>query len=287
MAMKPGATTLLGYHFSVIAAPVSGIGHTLASNDPTRCLKSTPHWVWEHLRVEPQDDPEARIRALEQPLAGRAQPTELGTTPYTSGGAYQPPPVPPMPPPVGGPDYGAQYTPPGYGAPWGPPPRKSSAGIPWVVLGIGALVFMIMAVGVGFYIVNKATRDFPVINVPSFPSMPSIPSVPEVPSVQPSIPGGGPANTVTPAPPGGQLSVAGVGENKTIACNDSHVSVSGVSNTVTITGHCAEVTVSGMQNKVTLDASDGINASGFDNVVTYHSGSPDINSGGSNVVQQG
>jgi hypothetical protein len=37
MAMKPGATTPLGYHFSVIAAPVSGIGHTLASNGATRC----------------------------------------------------------------------------------------------------------------------------------------------------------------------------------------------------------------------------------------------------------
>jgi hypothetical protein len=65
------------------------------------------------------------------------------------------------------------------------------------------------------------------------------------------------------------------------------VSVSGVSTTVTITGQCATVTVSGMQNKVTLDESDQINASGFDNVVTYHSGAPDINSGGSNVVQPG
>jgi len=92
---------------------------------------------------------------------------------------------------------------------------------------------------------------------------------------------------VTTAPSGGQISVAGVGESKTIACNDSHVSVSGVSNTVTITGHCVNVTVSGMQNHVTLDTTDQINASGFDNVVTYHSGSPDINSGGSNVVQQG
>jgi hypothetical protein len=32
--------------------------------------------------------------------------------------------------------------------------------------------------------------------------------------------------------PGGQISVAGVGDNKTIECNDSLVSVSGVSNTV-------------------------------------------------------
>jgi hypothetical protein len=127
-----------------------------------------------------------------------------------------------------------------------------------------------------FYIVNKSTRaipNIPGVNIPSIPSMPSMPSMPSQP---------------TAAPPGGQISVAGVeSETKTITCNDNGVSVSGVSNTVTITGHCTTVTVSGMQNKVTLDESDQINASGFDNVVTFHSGSPDVNSGGSNVVQQG
>ena len=74
--------------------------------------------------MEPHDNPEARIRALEQPLADIARATELGTTPHTSGGAYPPPPLPPMPPYAQ--DYGAQYTPPGYGAPWAPPPRKVS-----------------------------------------------------------------------------------------------------------------------------------------------------------------
>jgi hypothetical protein len=228
-----------------------------------------------------QDDPEARIRALEQPLANAARATELGTTPPSGDGAYLPPPLPPMPPPVTGPGYGAQYTPPGYGAPWAPPPRRVSAGIPWVVLGIGAVVFMAVAAGVGFVVVNRATSSFPDIpgvGIPSIPSFPSVPSMPNTPGmpVQP-----------TTAPPGGQLSVAGMGENKTLECNDNHVSISGVSNTVTISGHCTNVTVSGMQNKVTLDESDQINASGFDNVVTYHSGSPDINNAGNNVVQQG
>jgi len=102
--------------------------------------------------MEPDDDPEARIRALEQPLADTARATELGTTPYTApNSAYLPPPLPPMPPPVQG-----SYQPPGYGAPWAPPPRKTSAGIPWVVLGVGAVVFMILAAGVGFIIVNKS-----------------------------------------------------------------------------------------------------------------------------------
>lgn len=222
--------------------------------------------------MEPQDDPEARIRALEQPLADTARATELGTTPYTApSDAYLPPPLPPMPPQQG------PYTPPGYGAPWAPPPRKSSGGVPWVIFGVAAVVFLGLAGAVGWFIVSKSTRqipDFPGITVPSIsvPSMPSMPSMPAMP---------------TTAPPGGQISVAGVEENKTITCNDNNVSVSGVSNTVTITGHCLTVTVSGMQNKVTLDTSDKINASGFDNVVTYHSGTPGINAGGTNVVEQG
>ncbi|CFR86846.1 membrane protein [Mycobacterium tuberculosis] len=76
--------------------------------------------------------------------------------------------------------------------------------------------------------------------------------------------------------------------NRTIACNDSIVSVSGMSNTVVITGHCTSLTVSGMRNSVTVDSVDTIEAAGFNNEVTYHSGSPKIsNAGGSNSVQQG
>ncbi len=218
--------------------------------------------------MEPQDDPEARIRELEQPLADTARATELGTSPYTApGDAYMPPPLPPMPPRAQGP-----YPPPGYGPAWAPAPRKSSAGIPWVIFAVVAVLFLVVAGAVGFFIVNKSTRAIPNIPGVSMPSMPSMPNMPTQP---------------TAAPPGAQISVAGVGDTKTLTCDDNVVSISGVSNTVTITGHCTTVTVSGMQNKVTLDESDQINASGFDNVVTYRSGNPDINSGGSNVVQQG
>jgi hypothetical protein len=233
--------------------------------------------------MNPDDDPEARIRALEQPLADKARASELGATPYTPpGDSYVPPPLPPMPPPAQGP-----YTPPGYnapqgynpqqgyGAPWSPPPpRKSSGGIPWAVFAIAAVVFMSIAGAVGFFVMQKTTSSipsFPGITIPSIsvPSMPNIPSEP------------------TTAAPGGNISVAGMGETKTLECNDNSVTVSGVSNTVTITGHCTAVTVSGMQNKVTMDSSDQINASGVNNVITYHSGSPDINNGGANTVEQG
>jgi hypothetical protein len=55
-----------------------------------------------------------------------------------------------------------------------------------------------------------------------------------------------------------------------------------------ITGHCTSLTVSGVQNAITVDSVDSIDASGFDNKITYHSGTPKIsNAGGSNEVQQG
>lgn len=47
------------------------------------------------------------------------------------------------------------------------------------------------------------------------------------------------------------------------------------------------VTVSGIKNIVTVDTADTISASGFENQVTYHSGSPTIqNAGSDNVVEQ-
>jgi hypothetical protein len=228
--------------------------------------------VWDHSRVNPEDDPEARIRALEQPLADTARATELGTTPYTApGNAYAPPPPPPMPPQAQGP---YQYQPPGYGAPWAPQPKKSSAGVPWAIFGIVAVVFMAIAGAVGFFIMQKSTSSipsFPGVTIPSI-SVPSMPNMPSHP---------------TAAAPGEQLGVSGMGENKTLECSDNPVTVSGMGNTVTITGHCTTVTVSGMQNNITLDSSDQINASGVNNVITYHSGSPDVNNAGNNTVQQG
>jgi hypothetical protein len=118
-----------------------------------------------------------------------------------------------------------------------------------------------------------------------FPSSPS-PSdgVTQTPGAAPST-----SSAAVPTPPAGtDLTISGISENRTIACNDSAVSVSGVSNTVVITGHCASLSVSGVQNSVTVDAADSIEASGFSNHIIYHSGSPGIDkSGDGNVVQQG
>ncbi len=80
----------------------------------------------------------------------------------------------------------------------------------------------------------------------------------------------------------------GVGQDKTIACNDSVVNVSGVDDRIVITGTCADVTVSGMGNVVTVEASVRISASGMNDRVTYLSGAPEIeNSGSANVVEHG
>jgi hypothetical protein len=252
--------------------------------------------VWDHLRMDPQEDPEARIRQLEQPLANTAQASELGTTPYTSGGGYVPPPSTPPPPPtyIPPPPGSAPLPPPTFGTPYTLPyqqgPRRVSiatgfSGLGLVIAGV-VLAVMIGAGAIVFFTVKSSVPG----GLTSIPSIPNI-SIPSMPSVQsPSTPGG--ASTVVPPAPttlprGTAQSVSGSNQHKTVVCNDSRVSVSGTSNTVTITGHCTAVAVSGIKNNVTLDTSDVIGASGVNNVVTYHSGSPEINAIGDNVVQQG
>lgn len=254
--------------------------------------------IWDHLRMDPQDDPEARIRQLEQPLADVANASELGTSPSGGTGATRPMPPPTYIPPPSG-STTPTYVPPPTG--YGPPPVDPYAAPPFsypqvqrrvsVSTGFGALplviagVVLALMVGIGAFVFFTIKSAVPngIPTIPSMPSMPSIPSFPSIPSVEPPSTAAGP----TTPPPGGSQSVSGMGKNEELVCNDSPVSVSGVSNTVTITGHCTKVTVSGMQNQVILETADSIGASGFKNQVTYHSGSPDIDAGGDNVVQQG
>lgn len=230
--------------------------------------------------MHPEDDPEARIRDLERPLADVARTSELGTE-----GAYLPPPVPPAQ------AYGQ------YGTPYpdaypGPPPRaKSGSGALWLVFAGIAVVVLLMAGGVVIWTTSMFKLDSdtrPPVEVPSVETdgrvqieiSPGAGPIETVPAVEP--PGAAPIPQ-----PGEMLSVAGVGKNETLVCNDSIVSVSGVDNTVTITGHCVNLSVSGVDNVVTVETADTIGASGFDNQVTYRSGSPQITATGSNVVEQG
>jgi hypothetical protein len=234
-----------------------------------------------------QDDPEERIRELERPLADTARGSEVGQAPpggytYPSGPAG--PPVPPPPP--------SPWT---YGGPLsGPPPNPPSGNRTWWILGTVIVVgFLALAGGIAAFAAHQLSGVRSIINSPptvsgTFGPPSSTRSAPSSPSPSTTRTRSSTPSTSPTVPPGGKLSVSGINENRTIACNDNIVSVSGVSNTVVITGHCTRLTVSGVQNAITVDAVDSIDASGFNNKITYHSGNPKIsNAGGSNVVEQG
>jgi Protein of unknown function (DUF3060) len=235
--------------------------------------------------MNPEDDPEVRIRELERPLNDVARATELGTGQY--GASYPPPPMPPTAqiPPQGW--YGGMAGG-GYQPPF-PPPQPSAGSRLWLIVAGVAVVLIAVVAGVVVYTANVFTTSFP------FPSTPASPARASGGGggfdTMPSMPGGTgtkPAPSVEPPVSGGQVSVSGIGETKAIECSETNVSISGVSNTITITGHCASLQVSGVSNVIALDSSGVINASGIKNRVTYHSGEPDINNSGSdNVVVQG
>jgi Protein of unknown function (DUF3060) len=221
-----------------------------------------------------EDDPERRIRELEQPLANTARASELGgATPPAAGYTY---PAGPSEP---------------YSSPWSagpgmpPPPLRPPSGnrVWWILAAVVVIGVLAFVGGIAAFVAHQVSRVGSISVSPS----PSISRNVTPPGSTIRTPSAAPSTSPAP-PPGGNLSVAGINENQTIACNDSIVSVSGVSNTVVITGHCTSLTVSGVQNSITVEAVDTIEASGFNNKVTYHSGSPKISkSGGGNVVQQG
>lgn len=257
------------------------------------------------------DDPEERIRQLEQSAAAYGA-RELGSDqPQYGEGVNPSSPLPPpaygTPPPAYGspPAYGQQpYGQPSYGQqpygdPYQPPfgthytPIPKKAGIPvGVVIGLIALVFVILA-GIGVVVAFMsstveesgvaggggsvdnpgATRTFvpPTITFPSFPDITGLPSDDT-------------EQTATPAAP---ASVSGIDETKTVVCQSGDVNISGVNNTITLTGNCGTVSVSGVENKITVDSANAISASGFDNEIVYLSGDPQINTTDSNKVTRG
>jgi hypothetical protein len=223
-----------------------------------------------------EDDPETRIRELERPLAETARASEMRSNQTPGAYPYQPgvPVLPPAPPT-------------GYGGPFPTtlPRSPSRKRLLWVLLPF--LVFG--AVTLISHNADRHSRGGLVI-LPPTPSTPSsaapTPSASEAQTPAPA-PSGSPSAAPT-APAGADLTIAGIKENRTIACNQSAVNISGISNKVVITGHCASLHLSGVQNIITVDAVDSIEISGFNNQVTYHTGSPSIDkSGDGNVVQKG
>jgi hypothetical protein len=241
--------------------------------------------------MTPQEDPEARIRDLERSLADVARTSELGTEQnqgsYGNTSPLPPPPLPPpgYPPPPG--YYNAPYT-----APYPSTPPRSSGGFSWWWLIVATFVIGGVAVGAGVAVFGSNLFS-------SVSSMASSPrdrpdfsggggTLTGVPTGRPDVPGGKTQVPQAEPPPGAVVTIGGIGDNKTIACNDSTVTVNGIDNTIVITGHCVNLTVSGIDNVVTVDSANTIEASGSNNRVTFKSGSPEINKSGiDNVVEPG
>nr|WP_090276711.1 DUF3060 domain-containing protein [Mycolicibacterium komanii]CRL70176.1 transmembrane protein [Mycolicibacterium komanii] len=249
--------------------------------------------------MNPEDDPEARIRQLEQPLADRGA-VELGTSQRPDD--YQ---TSALPPPVYGPPHQpyppqSPYSAPPFGVSFPPGPTKS--GVPLgLIFGLVAAVAVFIVAGIGALVwtLNSKTEEItgrPGISIATGDDDPRGGSVTigpsrEAPTVllptqlPTQLPSDEPKVAVAPA--GGNYSVSGVKRNETVECNGSNITVSGVNNTVTLLGHCLSVTVSGVENQVSIDSADEIGASGFDNQVVYHSGDPEVNVTSRNTVTRG
>ncbi|MBU9766449.1 DUF3060 domain-containing protein [Mycobacterium sp. TNTM28] len=216
--------------------------------------------------MDPKDDPEARIRELERPLADAARASELGV-----GGSGSFPPPPPGPP---APWPGYETSPPYPG-----PPRRSSSGV-FLAL-FGAVAMILIAGGAAAFVFFSTSGSDPTDAFSDSESTTIRPSTVS-PNLVPE------AAAPTKVPPGQTLIVSGIKETRTIECQGNNVIVSGIENRLEITGHCLAVTVSGVENTVAVEAADTIGVSGFENRVTFRSGQPEVsNSGQSNVVEQG
>lgn len=243
--------------------------------------------------MKPEDDPEARIRQLEQPLSENGA-VELGTA-QSSGNDYQ---TSALPPPVYGPSYQypqSPYSAPPFGVSF--PPAPTRRGTPFgLIFGLVGAVVVLVVAGIGMLVWTLSSATDAISGRPGFsdagddgPYGGSVTIGPSrnAPTLLPTrIPDAEPPK-VAVAPAGGEYSVSGVDKNETIECNGSTINISGVNNTVTLLGHCLRVTVSGVENKVSIDSVDEIGASGFDNEVIYHSGDPEVDVSSRNTVTRG
>jgi hypothetical protein len=237
--------------------------------------------------MKSEDDAEARIRELEQPMVDAARASEAAANQQPT--KWAPPPGPPMPP--SGPlmpsppvlPYSDSYA----SSRTGLLPRGQTR---WIMLAVFVIGMMCLPLAIFYFSAHQVSRSgLPsMLPFPSFSSQTAAPSgaMPHTPGAMPRTPGAAPSTSSVAT--GDNVTVSGISEVRTIACNGGSVSVSGITNNVVITGHCAGVIVSGIQNQVSVDSADKIQASGSQNQITYHTGSPTIgNSGLGNVVHEG
>jgi hypothetical protein len=234
--------------------------------------------------MKSEDDAEARIRELEQPLADAARASEAAANQSPS--KWAPPPGPPMPPPSGPPltptppplPYSDSFSSPRTGM----LPRGQ---IRWIMLAVFVIGMICLPLVIFHFSAQQVSRS----GLPTMLPFPDFSSSSPAPSgTMPHTSAAGPSTSKTTAPAGGSLSVAGINESRTVVCKDSQVSVSGVGNQVVLTGHCASLSISGVRNKVIVDATESIQASGFNNDITYLIGTPHIDTSGTgNLVHKG
>jgi hypothetical protein len=213
-------------------------------------------------------------------MAEAAQASEAGANAPPS--KWAPPPASTMPPPAGPPMAPPPSFPYGGSFP-GPSPAQYSRSnrMWWIIAGVFVIGMIALPAGIFLFTAHQVSPS----------GMTTLWPVPTISTASPTASGtmpSAPSTSVSTAPTGENITVSGISEVRTIACNGGSVSVSGITNNVVITGHCASVSVSGIQNQITVDAADTIQASGSGNHVTYHTGSPTIgNSGFGNAVQRG
>ncbi len=235
--------------------------------------------------MEPDGDPEARIRDLERPLADRAYTNELRTQPYEATPSAD---VPVAPYPYNAPPPPGAY--PQWGSPYYSPPQtvvhKRSPAL-WLLPVIVGIVVIGAAGAIFFFNFSSfntgspgiagggGSVDTPDVDIPT-------------PAAPPVVKPFDPSDDVVTVEAGDTLSLGGIEQHKTIVCNQGTVNISGMTNTVEVKGDCVSVSVSGMNNVITVESARSITASGFDNHVTYRSGVPEVSQSGSgNIIEQG
>jgi len=267
------------------------------------------------------DDPEKRIRELERELADTTRtppsPPPAENAPYTG---YVPPtgdasytgnlPYPGSAPYAGGSPYGFGF----------PPPRRRRT-YPWllVVIALGILAPTIISLVMHFArsttirstFGNGARTTAPSTGPTAVPqggelrvggnletktiacndgnlTLYGTGGTYTVTGHCASLKAGGYNNNVT-VDSADTLESSGYGNTVTVhACNNGKLTLSAYGIGFNVTGHCASLTISSYDNKVTVDSVDSINVSGYNNVVTYHSGTPKItDSGYSNTIRPG
>jgi hypothetical protein len=259
------------------------------------------------------DDPEKRIRELERELSDVTR------------GAQPPPPYTESAPYAGGSPRGGFGTPSyGYGSPQ-PRPRPR-AGLPWYT--VLMLVVMVLSILTGVAAVIRAmvasngpttirTGSGGGVTITTSTGPTAVPhggdlrvndanSTRTVACNDGNLTFTGYASKYRVTGHCKSLIVGGYNNNVTVdsadtvestgygntitdkACSNATVKLSAYSIGFNATGHCTSIGISSYDNKVTIDSVDTITVSGYNNVVTYHSGAPRVtDSGFDNTIHQG